>query len=57
MFTEEKTVITPDELKEAMPLSDRVAEVKQKNDIVLKEFMAGRDKRFFVVFGPCSADV
>lgn len=30
MFTEEKTVITPDELKEAMPLSDRVAEVKQK---------------------------
>ena len=56
MFTEEKTVITPDELKEAMPLSDRVAEVKQKNDIVLKEFMAGRDKRFLVVSGPCSAD-
>lgn len=56
MFTEEKTIITPDELKEAMPLSDRVAEVKQKNDIVLKEFMAGRDKRFLVVSGPCSAD-
>lgn len=32
MFTEEKTVITPDELKEAMPLSDKVAEVKQKNE-------------------------
>lgn len=56
MLKIDNRVITPSELKAEMPCSDRVLNIKKKNDEILRNFMLGNDKRFLVVSGPCSAD-
>ncbi len=56
MFERIKKVITADEIKKLNPVSARVMEVKANNDGTLKDIVSGKDKRFLLVCGPCSAD-
>lgn len=44
------------ELKEKYPLSESLRAFKEKRDIELKDIFAGKDKRFIIITGPCSAD-
>ncbi len=46
---------TPQEIKEELPLTKELEEIKQKNDNILANIFAGKDDRFIFVIGPCSA--
>ena len=47
---------TPEEIKSALPMSPYLKKIKAKRDGELKDIFTGKDSRFIVVVGPCSAD-
>ncbi|MBO4395405.1 MAG: 3-deoxy-7-phosphoheptulonate synthase [Eubacterium sp.] len=46
----------PQEIKEKFPLGNNVAQIKEKRDEEIKNIFTGKDKRFLLIIGPCSAD-
>ena len=50
----EETLITPDKLKEQIPLSDAVLATVSNGRIVIKNILNRSDPRLFLVVGPCS---
>lgn len=55
-ITFRKPVPTPEQIKEEYQVPKHVAELKEKRDQEIKDVLAGKDNRFLVVIGPCSAD-
>lgn len=47
---------TPQELMEQFPIDDRVKKIKVRRDKEIADIMTGKDNRFLLVIGPCSAD-
>ena len=47
---------TPEEIKSALPMSPYLKKIKAGRDSELKDIFLGKDNRFIVVVGPCSAD-
>lgn len=47
---------SPQELMEEFPLGDAARDVKNKRDEELADILCGKDDRFLLVIGPCSAD-
>ena len=47
---------TPQELMEQFPIDDRVKKIKVERDKTIANIMTGKDNRFLLVIGPCSAD-
>lgn len=47
---------TPKEMKAEYPLSEELSKIKIERDNIIKDIIAGRDDRFLVIIGPCSAD-
>eukprot|EP00163_Fabomonas_tropica_P015451 TRINITY_DN2824_c0_g3_i1.p2 TRINITY_DN2824_c0_g3~~TRINITY_DN2824_c0_g3_i1.p2 ORF type:complete len:359 (-),score=68.30 TRINITY_DN2824_c0_g3_i1:3075-4151(-) len=50
----QEALITPEALKQEMPLSDKAAETVSKGRQAIYDIMDGKDHRLFVVVGPCS---
>lgn len=50
----QETLITPEALKQEMPLSDKAAETVEKGRQAIYDIMDGKDHRLFLVVGPCS---
>ena len=50
----QEPLITPEALKEQMPLSDKAAETVESGRQAIYDIMDGKDHRLFVVVGPCS---
>ena len=48
--------MSPDELKEMIPMSDFAARTKKNRDEEIRKIFTGEDDRFFTIIGPCSAD-
>ncbi len=46
----------PKDIKAEFPLTDRLAAVKEKNDREIADVFTGKDDRFVLIIGPCSAD-
>lgn len=46
----------PKDVKEQYPLSDEIVEVKKQRDAVIKDIFMGKDDKFILIIGPCSAD-
>ena len=46
----------PMEIKEQYPLSYKLEQLKQKRDMEIKSVFEGKDDRFILIIGPCSAD-
>lgn len=46
----------PKEVKEQYPLSDAIIRVKSERDEVIKNIFSGKEDKFVLVIGPCSAD-
>ncbi len=55
-FTYLKKMPTPEELKEMLPVSERVQEIKKQRDKEVADIITGKDDRFLCIIGPCSAD-
>lgn len=50
----EESIITPNELKEKLPLSSNAIDTISKGQKVIKNILNGKDSRKFIVVGPCS---
>ncbi|KPQ01457.1 3-deoxy-7-phosphoheptulonate synthase [Marinobacter sp. HL-58] len=50
----QEPLITPEALKQEMPLSGKAAETVEKGRQAIYDIMDGKDHRLFVVVGPCS---
>lgn len=46
----------PQELMEQFPMDDGSKAVKRRRDEVIQNILAGKDNRFLIIIGPCSAD-
>lgn len=46
----------PEVLKAEYPVSDRIREIKQKRDEEIRDIFTGKNDKFIVLVGPCSAD-
>ena len=51
-----KELPSPAELKKEYPLSDKLKNIKEKRDEMIKDVFAGKSDKFLVIVGPCSAD-
>ena len=47
---------TPQELMEQFPIDDSVKKIKVQRDKEIADIITGKDNRFLLVIGPCSAD-
>ncbi len=47
---------TPDEIRRQFPLPEKLVELKQRRDTEIRRVLTGKDNRFLVIIGPCSAD-
>lgn len=55
-FTYLKPMPTPEEIKEMLPVSEKVAQIKKERDQQISDIITGKDDRFLCIIGPCSAD-
>ena len=46
----------PAEIKKEYPVPEKIAQLKKQRDWELKNILEGKDDRFIVIIGPCSAD-
>ena len=51
-----KQLPTPEEIKKAYPLSKELKELKATRDKMILDVISGKDDRFLLIIGPCSAD-
>lgn len=47
---------SPQELMAEFPSDDKVRQIKKERDEAIKNIIIGKDDRFLLVIGPCSAD-
>ena len=47
---------TPEEIKRDYPLSQELALLKSQRDQMINDIITGKDDRFLLIIGPCSAD-
>ena len=55
-FTFNKKLPIPKEIKALYPLSERCAALKAQRDKEIADVITGKDDRFLIIVGPCSAD-
>ncbi len=55
-FTFLNQLPTPAQIKEEYPLSKELTELKAKRDAMISDVICGKDDRFLVIIGTCSAD-
>lgn len=55
-FTFLNQLPTPDEIKRDYPLSPELKELKRQRNAMISDVITGKDSRFLVIIGPCSAD-
>ena len=51
-----KKLPTPKEIKEIYPVPENVKAAKALHDQAIRDVLSGKDDRFLVIIGPCSAD-
>ena len=47
---------TPDEIREELSMPPALARLKEERDQEIRNVITGKDNRFLVIIGPCSAD-
>lgn len=47
---------SPQELKEQFPINKEIEKIKDERDLAIKDIFEGKDDRFLLIIGPCSAD-
>ncbi len=56
MFEKVRKIMSAEEVKEKVPLSQNLQKIKKDRDIAIKDILSGKDKRLLFIIGPCSAD-
>ena len=47
---------SPQELKVDHPVEPAIYETKRRRDAEIRDILTGKDSRFLLIIGPCSAD-
>ena len=47
---------SPAQIKEDYPMSEKLTALKKERDAMISDVITGKDDRFLVIIGPCSAD-
>ena len=47
---------SPEDVKKEYPLPERLVQLKRERDAMISNIITGKDDRFLVIIGPCSAD-
>ena len=55
-FTYLRQLPSPGAIKSQYPLSEKMKQVKAERDAQIADIITGKDDRFLVIIGPCSAD-
>lgn len=55
-FTKVQKVPKPQEIMEQMPATPSIRAIKEARDKEIRDIFTGRDERFLLIIGPCSAD-
>ena len=55
-FTFIKQLPTPDEVKEQIPVPEKLKKAKAIRDTMIQDIFTGKSDKFLVIVGPCSAD-
>lgn len=55
-FTFMKSLPSPEEIQERIPVSAYVKKVKEERDAMIRDIFTGKSDKFLVIIGPCSAD-
>ncbi len=55
-FTYLKELPKPSEIKKQYPIPEKLAALKAERDRMISDVITGKDDRFLVIIGPCSAD-
>jgi len=55
-FTYLKAMPTPEEIKQMLPVPEKVQALKKQRDQEIADIITGKDDRFLCIIGPCSAD-
>lgn len=51
-----QAIPSPDEIKGLIPISKDLIQIKQERDTIIRHIFEGKDDRFILIIGPCSAD-
>lgn len=51
-----KKLPTPEEIRNAYPMTEKSVKAKQERDKLIQDIFTGKSDKFLVVIGPCSAD-
>lgn len=51
-----KKLPTPDEIKQELPVSEKMAQMKLQRDQEIADVFRGKSDKFLLIIGPCSAD-
>ncbi|MBQ0065991.1 MAG: 3-deoxy-7-phosphoheptulonate synthase [Firmicutes bacterium] len=51
-----KDLLSPEQIKQEYPLPDELKTLKEQRDKEIRDIFEGKDDRFIVIIGPCSAD-
>lgn len=55
-FTYLNQLPSPEDIRKSYPLTDKFKEIKTQRDADIRNVLTGKDDRFLVIIGPCSAD-
>ena len=55
-FTFLNQLPSPEDIKKAYPLSKELTDLKAARDKMICDVISGKDNRFLLIIGPCSAD-
>ncbi|MBQ4373355.1 MAG: 3-deoxy-7-phosphoheptulonate synthase, partial [Lachnospiraceae bacterium] len=55
-FTYINPMPSPEEIKQQYPMRPELAKLKAQRDAIVSDIITGKDDRFLVIIGPCSAD-
>ncbi len=47
---------TPEDIAKEYPIPQALAQLKKERDAQIRDVFTGKDSRFLVIIGPCSAD-
>ena len=55
MFEKQVKIPEPEEIKAAMPIPERLAEIKKERDSQIAKVITGETDKLIIIVGPCSA--
>lgn len=56
MFEKVKVIMSSEEIKQLVPVSQEIAKIKEQRDRIVENILSGKDDRLLMIVGPCSAD-